>query len=68
MNIAWTVEAAEELERLLAYIASESRVAASAVADRVLRAERSIAQFGPTSTTSPLDTTIAAMPTCSSAN
>lgn len=45
MSIAWTVEAAAELDDILAYIASESPQAASLVAGRVLHTEKVIEQF-----------------------
>ena len=45
MRIEWTAEAATELDRMLAFVASKSVVAAALIAERVLRTERSILQF-----------------------
>ncbi len=45
MTVAWTAEAAAELDSLLGYIAAESPSAAAIVAARVVHAEQSIEQF-----------------------
>ncbi len=45
MKIEWTAEASAELDHLLAYIAAQDPGAASLVAERVLRVEKSIASF-----------------------
>lgn len=45
MRIEWTVEAATELDDLLAYVAEQDPAAASLVADRVSQVENNIARF-----------------------
>lgn len=45
MRIAWTAEAAAELDSILSYIAEQDRCAAALVAERVLQAEARIGQF-----------------------
>ncbi len=45
MKVEWTAEASTELDRILAYIASQDIAAASLVADRALKAEKGIARF-----------------------
>jgi plasmid stabilization system protein ParE len=45
MRVAWTVEAAAELNSMLAYISAQDPAAAALVVERVLQAEASIETF-----------------------
>lgn len=45
MRIAWTAEAAAELDAILSYIADQDRSAAALVVERVLQAQARIRQF-----------------------
>ncbi len=45
MRIEWTVEAAAELDNMLAFIASHDTTAAALVAERVLKSEATILTF-----------------------
>ncbi len=45
MRIEWTVEAADELDRMLTYIAAQDTYAADLIAERVMKAEENILHF-----------------------
>ncbi|MET0195166.1 MAG: type II toxin-antitoxin system RelE/ParE family toxin [Hyphomicrobiaceae bacterium] len=45
MNLRWTLEASEDLEDVLSYIASRNPIAAASVAEQIERSVTSLAEF-----------------------